>query len=91
MLASKNYLAVNDFRTFYVFASICPRKAVSLVIIITPYGPVKRNSVKRTSIALVLLMRSLNHSQLKASTFVLKIKLVYRLNVIDDGCIGYCM
>ena len=32
----KNDLAVNDFRTFYVFAPICTRKAVSLVIIITP-------------------------------------------------------
>ena len=31
----KNDLAVNDFRTFYVFAPICTRKAVSLVIIIT--------------------------------------------------------
>ena len=80
MLASKNDLAVNDFQTFYVFASICTRKAVSLVIMITPLSPVKRNSVKRTSKALVLLMCSLNHSQLKASTFILKIKLLYRLN-----------
>jgi len=32
----KNDLAVNDFRTFYVLAPICTRKAVSLVIIITP-------------------------------------------------------
>ena len=43
-----------------------------------------RNSVNRTSIALVLLMRSLNHSQLKAFPFVLKIKLVYRLDDVDD-------
>ena len=80
MLASKNDLAVNDFQTFYVFASICTRKAVSLVIMITPLSPVKRNSVKRASKDLVLLMCSLNHSQLKASTFILKIKLLYRLN-----------
>ena len=81
MLASKNDLAVNDFQTFYVFASICTRKAVSLVIMITPLSSVKRNSVKRTLKALVLiLMYSLNHSQLKASTFILKIKLLYRLN-----------
>ena len=33
----KNDLPVNDFRIFrYVFASICTKKAVSLVIIITP-------------------------------------------------------
>ena len=82
MLASKNDLAVNDFQTFYVFASICTRKAVSLVIMITPLSSVKRNSVKRTLKALVLsiLMCSLNHSQLKASTFILKIKLLHRLN-----------
>ena len=81
MLASKNDLAVNDFQTFYVFASICTRKAVSLVIMITPLSSVKSNSVKRTLKALVLiLMYSLNHSQLKASTFILKIKLLYRLN-----------
>ena len=81
MLASKNDLAVNDSQTFYVFASICTRKAVSLVIMITPLSSVKRNSVKRTLKALVLiLMCSLNHSQLKASTFILKIKLLYRLN-----------
>ena len=91
MLASKSDLAVNDFRNFYVFAPKCTRKAVSLVIIITPYGPAKRNSIKRTSIALVLLMRSLNQRELKSLTFVLKIKLVYRLSNIDDGCIGYCM
>ena len=84
MLASKSDLAVNDFRTFYVFDPKCIRKAVSLVIIITTLSPVKRNSVKRTSIALVLLMRSLNHSQLKAFPFVLKLKLVYRLNNIDE-------
>ena len=54
MLASKNDLAVNDFQTFYVFASICTRKAVSLVIMITPLSSVKRNSVKRTLKALVL-------------------------------------
>ena len=32
----KNDLAGNDFRTFYVFASICTRKAVSFVITMTP-------------------------------------------------------
>ena len=35
MLASKSELAVNDFRTFYVFDPKCTRKAVSIVIIIT--------------------------------------------------------